>query len=89
MRQETAALELVVAVLAMANVVIYCQPAAFRADYVLFLGLARSVTRRHSLANAVVSHLLHLGFEMDGPVAILWQQASGDGHRAVIVELKL
>ena len=89
MRQETAALELVVAVLAMADVVIYCQPAALRAGYALFLGPARSATRRHSLANAVGSHLLHLGFEMDGPVAILWQQASGDGHRAVIVELNL
>ena len=89
MRQETAALELVVAVLAMADVVIYCQPVAFRADYALFLELARLATRRYSLASAVGSHPRHLGFEMDDPVAILWQQASGDGHRVVIVELNL
>lgn len=89
MRQETAALELVVAVLAMADVVIYCQPAAFRADHALFLGVVGSATRRHSLANTGGSHLLHLGVETDGPVAILWRQASEDGHRAVFVELNL
>jgi uncharacterized OB-fold protein len=75
--------------LAMADVVIYYQPAEFWAEHALFLGVVGSATHKQSLADAVGPHLPHLGVEMDGPVAILWREAQEDERCAVLVELNL